>query len=360
MIHFSYTTFITSSFFFSLCSILLCIYLKRKKNLFYRKEVIGLLLICSFLSLRLMLPVEFPVTKSVYLSGIYATFCSTLRKNILCNLSLAECLFILAIFVIFLIAGFKIYHYKRFCMLIKKQGTPVDIITETTLFKRTLMIPIIQLPIIQEPFIIGVVQPKIVIPVQNPYDLGYVIRHELQHYRNHDLFYKMLLDIIATVYWWNPLVHILKRYIANFFELYNDFSITMKSSKQEKIEYTKTLLHTARKKKEKYIHMGLGISSNESFLKVRIHSIFNEKSFKASPSIVVICCFILFSFFLVIEPSSSQKLSENHFSFDNQPYLVEHNNSNGHTYDIYIGETFMGTIEDIPKEFAHLKIIKER
>lgn len=360
MIHFSYTTFITSSIFFSLCSILLCIYLKRKKSLFYPKEVAGLLLICGFLSLRLMLPIEFPITRSVYLTGIYATFCSILRKNILFNLSLVEILFILNGFVIFLIVSFKIYHYKRFCILIEKQGIPVKTLTETSFLKRKAIIPVIQLPVIQEPFIIGVIHPKIIIPAQDSYNFDYVIRHELQHYRNHDLFYKMLLDIVSAVYWWNPLVYILKRYTTNLFELYNDFSITMKSSKQEKIEYTKTLLHAARKKKGKYVPMGLGISSNESFLKTRVHSIFNEKKFKLSPFIVLICCFVLFSFFVVIEPRSSKRLSESQFSLEDKPYLVEHSNSNGYIYDIYIGETFMGTIEDIPKEFANLKIIKEK
>lgn len=69
MINFSYTTFITSSFFFSLCSIMLCVYLKRKENIFHPKEVIWLLLICGLLSLRLIIPVEFPITKSVYLQG---------------------------------------------------------------------------------------------------------------------------------------------------------------------------------------------------------------------------------------------------------------------------------------------------
>lgn len=193
MINFSYTTFITSSFFFSLCSIMLCVYLKRKENIFHPKEVIWLLLICGLLSLRLIIPVEFPITKSVYLTGIYAAFCDILRKNVLPDVSLAESLFILNIFIIFLIAGYKIYHYKRFCMIIEKQGKPVTTFTETSFLKRKINIPVIQIPFVQEPFIIGVTCPKIVVSKQYSYNFDYIIQHELQHYRNHDLFHKLLL-----------------------------------------------------------------------------------------------------------------------------------------------------------------------
>lgn len=319
-----------------------------------------LLLTCGILFIRLMIPAEFSITKSVYLSGIYASACGVLRKNIWMNLSLVEVLFILDVVVILFITGFKIYQYERFCMLIHKQGTLINSLTVTSFLKRKITIPVIKLSVIREPFIFGAFKPKIVVPEQCSYNYKYMIEHELQHYRNHDLLYKMFFDIVSTIYWWNPFIYILKKYVGNLFELYNDFSITMKSSEQEKIEYTETLLHTARKKKEKYSYMGLGISSNESFLKTRVHSIFNKEKIKFSPLIVITCGIIFLSFFLVIEPSRTQGLSEKQFLLEDNPYLVERKDSHGYTYDVYVGETFMGNIKEIPKDFANLEIIKEK
>ena len=38
-------------------------------------------------------------------------------------------------------------------------------------------------------------------------ELELIFKHELFHYRHKDLWYKMLLLIVDTVYWFNPLLH---------------------------------------------------------------------------------------------------------------------------------------------------------
>lgn len=305
-----------------------------------------------------MLPIEGIFTKSVYISGFYASFCRMLRQKIWLDMSVTDLLFAISIVGACILAVIKTASYRKVCRFIRKNGSVIAQLTETGFVKKEIKIPVIELPVAHEPFIIGILKPKIILSNYSSYNTKYIIEHELQHYRNHDLVYKFLLEVLCTVYWWNPLIYIVKRQMGDLFELHNDFSITGKSSDKEKIEYTETLLHVAKHKKSSFTSVGLGISSNESFLGTRIHSIFNKEKFRLSPVVVLTFFVALSSFFLVIEPTDRKELMENDFYLDDIDFLME--DSVSHKYHIYVKGKCMGEIDYIPKDFAHLKIIKEK
>lgn len=355
MVNISYTTIITAIFFFCLFCICILGYLKKKGELFHKREVVLLLVMFSIISFRLLFPIELPITKSVYISSFYADFCNILRKPILQNIPLFELLFLVSITISLLIALIKFSQYRK-CYLFFKQATIVNTISVSICSKREKQIPIVKSPFTEEPFIFGILNPRIVIPYTEFSNEDYVIQHEIQHYLNHDLFFKLCTEILVILFWWNPLLYLLRHHMENLLELRNDFSVTGHLSKKEKINYAETLIFAAKEKNKKK-PFGLGISSTSHFLKVRIHSLFAHSPFRVSPFLLLTFLLTIFSYFIVIEPYSRPDLGPTEFLLEDISYLEK--NEDG-TYTIYVNEEPIGTLSNIPDDWKHIKIIEKK
>ena len=64
---------------------------------------------------------------------------------------------------------------------------------------------------IKAPMMLGFTKPAILLPYSH-YDteeLTFILRHELIHYKRRDLWYKLALAVIKSVYWFNPAVHLM-------------------------------------------------------------------------------------------------------------------------------------------------------
>ena len=68
-------------------------------------------------------------------------------------------------------------------------------------------------PLIASPMLIGFFRPRIILPVGEWEDkeLSYIFVHELIHYKQRDMFYKWLIQIVVCVHWFNPLVYLLEK-----------------------------------------------------------------------------------------------------------------------------------------------------
>lgn len=356
MINISYTTVITAVFFFSLFSLCVLGYLKKKRNSFHQQEVLILLLLSGVISFRLLFPVELPITKSIYVTNFYDDFCSILRRPIIQDIRFFELLFAISIIVSFFIAVIKFNEYQK-CYNFFKQAVVVRNISVPSHFKKKKMIPVVKSSLAEEPFIIGILSPRIVIPYFESLNEDYVIQHEIHHYINHDLFYKLCVEILVILFWWNPLLYLLRQYMENLLELKTDFSVTKHFSSKEKVNYAETLLFTAEKKRIEKRRFGLGISSTPGFLKTRIHSIFIHSPFCVSPVLLLTFLLTLFSYFVVIEPYSMPDLAPNEFLLENISYLEK--NEDG-TYTIYVDQKPIGSFSHIPEDFKHVKIIERK
>lgn len=71
------------------------------------------------------------------------------------------------------------------------------------------------------PMLIGLFDPVIVLPdvEYTPTQLEMIIRHELTHLRRNDILYKLLLHIVACVYWFNPLTACMTRLAGKDIEI---------------------------------------------------------------------------------------------------------------------------------------------
>ena len=99
-------------------------------------------------------------------------------------------------------------------------------------------------PLIASPMLIGFFRPRIILPVGEWEDkeLSYIFVHELIHYKQRDMFYKWLIQIVVCVHWFNPFVYLLEKEVNKSCELSCDEKVIAVLDDKAKREYGDTLI----------------------------------------------------------------------------------------------------------------------
>ena len=99
-------------------------------------------------------------------------------------------------------------------------------------------------PLIASPMLIGFFRPRIILPVGELEDkeLSYIFVHELIHYKQRDMFYKWLIQIVVCVHWFNPFVYLLEKEVNKSCELSCDEKVIAVLDDKARREYGDTLI----------------------------------------------------------------------------------------------------------------------
>lgn len=99
-------------------------------------------------------------------------------------------------------------------------------------------------PLITSPMLIGFFRPEIVLPVGEAEgkELSYIFVHELIHFKQRDMFYKWLIQIVVCVHWFNPFAYLLEKEVNKSCELSCDEKVISVLDNNERREYGDTLL----------------------------------------------------------------------------------------------------------------------
>ena len=99
-------------------------------------------------------------------------------------------------------------------------------------------------PLIASPMLIGFFRPRIILPVGEWEDkeLSYIFVHELIHYKQRDMFYKWLIQIVVCVHWFNPFVYLLEKEVNKSCELSCDEKVIAVLDDKARREYGDTLI----------------------------------------------------------------------------------------------------------------------
>ena len=103
---------------------------------------------------------------------------------------------------------------------------------------------------ISSPMMIGLLRPCLLLPAGgwDSRELGFILRHELTHYRRHDLWYKLVVLCANAVHWFNPLVYLLAREAAADMELTCDGAVVSGAGAEDRRAYSETLLASVRRR----------------------------------------------------------------------------------------------------------------
>lgn len=101
--------------------------------------------------------------------------------------------------------------------------------------------------VIRSPMLAGVLRPVVWLPADSldAAELSYALRHELTHWRRHDLYYKWAAALTACLHWFNPMVWYLLRAVDRDCELSCDEAVVRELSLRDRRIYGELLLRCA-------------------------------------------------------------------------------------------------------------------
>lgn len=357
--------------------IALWFYLKSHKRILQigiKTLILGTLLVV----VRLLIPVEFTFEKTIssqYILPQLHEFLYTpiLEKDVQGIYLYTLLLFIWAIGIVILGAR-TVIHYVKFKTIMDREKRienqkVIDILGEIVKsYKKPASFIVIQTDLVSVPMYFGLLTPRIILPnvELSEKELFYILNHEVMHYYHRDLWVKMLMEILSVIYWWNPLVYLIKQEIDKMLEIKVDISVTKKWDESEKLKYLECLLQVAKENAPSSTSsFSLAFDSRTaSALSQRFHIVLDSQQFYKKPkalstllAISFILIVLLASYCIVVEPhiiNPEIEATTVEFSSENT-FLIE--NANG-GYDVYLNNQYFATANEIRDSYSDLPIYK--
>lgn len=150
---------------------------------------------------------------------------------------------------------------------------------------------------ISSPMLIGLLHTKLVFPTTQKQwqdkELEYIVSHEIWHYRNKDLWLKLLLLLVWCLNWWNPFILLMKRKCFFYMELACDECVLKELEKDARGEYAEMLLCFAGKRNP-VSAFSTNFGSGKKHLKQRLDYVLKtHKHKKGTVSILLICLLVV-------------------------------------------------------------------
>ena len=128
---------------------------------------------------------------------------------------------------------------------------------------------------LKTPFVLGLIRPKIYLPVGlNVDERDYILLHEQTHINRKDHIVKMLAFLVSCIHWFNPLVWIAHIVMSIDMELSCDERVLKEMDEEVKKPYANSLLSLAA---GRHILSGSPIAFSEGNVKWRIKNVLNYK-----------------------------------------------------------------------------------
>lgn len=144
-------------------------------------------------------------------------------------------------------------------------------------------IPIYSTAFLKSPIIVGLVRPRIYLPIHlisdyQKSDIRYMLLHELQHYKHKDALANYLMNLAGIIYWFNPLIWYAFKEMRNDREVACDTSVLQMLGENDYIDYGTTLINFAEKISLFPFPFAAGISGNRKQMQRRILNIASYKN----------------------------------------------------------------------------------
>ena len=158
--------------------------------------------------------------------------------------------FIWSVFALVLFVR-KITIYQGFIQYIKAGSTEVSDIKTLNLLSDCeeklnikTRVELSRNPLIASPIMIGFFRARIVLPAceLDDKEWSYIFVHELIHYKQRDMFYKWLIQIVVCAHWFNPFVYLLEKEVNKSCELSCDEKVISVLDDTARREYGDTLI----------------------------------------------------------------------------------------------------------------------
>jgi hypothetical protein len=151
-------------------------------------------------------------------------------------------------------------------------------------------------PCIKTPMMVGFVRPIVLLPSEDiPYDeLGAILRHELVHFKRHDLYWKTLMMLALAVHWFNPIAHLLFRVACNLCETSCDEEVLKGADEKTRARYGEAIIGVIRGGGAYQTALSTNFFSSTKGIKKRVYAIMDISKKRFSPALLMIVLFASF------------------------------------------------------------------
>ena len=141
---------------------------------------------------------------------------------------------------------------------------------------------------VASPFMTGVFRPTLILPKTelSSEQLHNILRHEMTHFKRHDILYKWFAEFVKCVHWFNPVSWYVSKQIATECEISCDMSVTKNMSDSEKMSYINTILSLLPTGKSIGLPLTTQMASSKKILKRRFIMIKNKKTTSIFMSVI--------------------------------------------------------------------------
>lgn len=333
--------------------------------------------IVTIIMLRMLIPINFPFTYSIYFENILMKIGDIVYYHIHFYkwiIMPSDILFVIWIIVSLILLTRLIARRISVRSTLKKYILNEE---DSEVYKRFIEksgIHSLRIAITPEntASIFGVIHPILILPQKEilEEDLKFIIIHELEHYRHYDLWIKFLLDVLSCFHWWNPCIYWLKRDTNLALELCTDQRVIKNSDERETLDYAESLLRVSKafsavkNKTVSQMHYDLSLVGNGS-LQIRVKRLLDRKVikkhslFKAVQTLFLISL-LVFSMFIVFEPAAHEIPNEIQSDFisitPDNAYIIKDKEE----YRLYVNNEYLITLDQdsVEKSFSDIPIIK--
>lgn len=344
----------------------------KRSNDFFRGTVKIIFAIIAVIMLRMMVPVNFPFTRTIYSSKLLIGLGNIVYANVYGDRQVLVSDLLLWAWISVAVILLIRYFYKRVKVRrILEQYVIKD--TDTKEYYESFLndtkirsIKIAVIPGEKQAAIFGVIRPIMILPdaVLEEKTVAHMIRHEMKHYANYDLWLKFFVDLLVVIHWWNPVVYVMRKELSLAFELSNDYMVTRDMPELEKLEYAQTLVQAAKLMSNQQAY-DLNLTGGEC-LETRIQMLLEEKKTEgmrsrllAAVNLLFVLLLLIISLVFVPEVSYKESMPYDSEEFDGSFEITPENayylkTENG--YELYADDVYRWTEKEIAEEFREMRI----
>lgn len=155
-------------------------------------------------------------------------------------------------------------------------------------------IPIVVYDRADSPMVLGLIHPVLVLPAEEYSDeeLYFIFKHELIHYKRHDVCFKLFFVLANAVHWFNPVIWLMQREAVVDMELSCDERVLLDADYTARKTYSEILFSILHKKCMNKTPLSTQFYGGKQVMKKRFRNIL-ERSGKRSGLYIPVCTLVL-------------------------------------------------------------------
>lgn len=132
---------------------------------------------------------------------------------------------------------------------------------------------------VPNPMLIGIWKPILFLPHDNytDHELEFILKHELIHYKRHDMIFKLLILGAQAIHWFNPVVWFMVREASRAIEHYCDETIVDNQSLAYRKQYCEAILGVMQNRDTRSIALATNFTGRKNEITQRFTNILNDK-----------------------------------------------------------------------------------